>query len=95
MTSDSDSCKIEGCKRPYRAKGYCNVHYQKWRCGELPHPRYRTCVQEECHKRVFQKSLCEEHFRAHYPKLAKKLLPEAPEAAPPPEAAAPVVEASA
>ena len=24
------ACKIEKCKRPYRAKGYCNVHYKKW-----------------------------------------------------------------
>lgn len=34
-------CSIEGCRRPYKAKGYCIVHYQKWRKGELPKPRKR------------------------------------------------------
>lgn len=34
-------CKIPGCKRPYRAKGYCNVHYKQWRKGLLPKPRHK------------------------------------------------------
>ncbi len=72
------SCKIEGCKRPYRAKGYCNVHYRKWRRGELPKPRYKTCNQgskkrkkgekKECLKPVFKRGLCEEHYNAKYGK---------------------------
>ena len=42
-------CKVEGCKRTYRAKGYCNVHYKKWRRGELEaKPRYKTCCEENC-----------------------------------------------
>ena len=24
-------CKVKGCKQKYRAKGYCNKHYQKWK----------------------------------------------------------------
>jgi len=32
---------VEGCKRPYRAKGYCNVHYKQWRLGKLPKPRHK------------------------------------------------------
>src|SRR5262249_31048005 len=31
-------CSVEGCKRAYRAKGWCYFHYKKWRQGELPHP---------------------------------------------------------
>src|SRR5699024_5243090 len=23
-------CSVEGCDRPYRAKGYCQLHYQRW-----------------------------------------------------------------
>ncbi len=35
------SCSVKGCKRPYRAKGYCNVHYKKWRKGQLPKTRIK------------------------------------------------------
>ncbi len=55
-------CKVEGCKRPYRAKEYCNVHYRVWRHGELPKGRYKICTKEGCRKPRFgQGSLCEEH----------------------------------
>lgn len=70
------TCKIKGCKRPYRAKGYCNVHYQKWRKGELEKARYQTCnfgvnklkrgEKKECLKPVFRGGLCEEHYRASF-----------------------------
>ena len=57
-------CKIKGCKRPYRAKGYCTVHYNKWRKGELPKPRYKICSAEDCRKPMVRWGLCEEHFEA-------------------------------
>ncbi len=58
-------CKIEGCKRPYRAKGYCTVHYQKWRRGELEaKPRYKTCNEENCNKPLYRKGYCEQHYSA-------------------------------
>jgi len=57
------ACMVEGCKRGYRAKGYCFFHYKKWRAGELPHGRYRTCSNAECRKKTFQHGLCEEHFK--------------------------------
>lgn len=72
------SCKIKGCKRPYRAKGYCNVHYQKWRRGGLEKPRYKTCnfgvnklkrgEKKECLKKIFRGGLCEEHYQAAFNK---------------------------
>jgi hypothetical protein len=58
------ACTVEGCKRAYRAKGYCFFHYGKWQAGELPHSRYKTCSKEECRKKVLQHGLCEEHFNA-------------------------------
>ncbi len=55
-------CSVESCKRPYRAKSFCNVHYRLWRHGELPHPRYKICTKEGCRKpRALPGSLCEEH----------------------------------
>jgi len=60
-------CSVEGCKRPYRAKTYCNVHYKAWRRGEMEKhtARYKLCTKEGCKKpRAAQGSLCEEHKKA-------------------------------
>ncbi len=78
-----EKCRIEGCKRPYRAKGYCQIHYKKWRHGELPHPRYKICTAEGCRKRRSQWGLCEEHYKA------KVGVVEEPKAQPPAEGAPP------
>ena len=75
-------CKEKGCKRPYRAKGYCNVHYRLWRQGKLSKARYWTCNQEGCLKKVFQKMLCEEHYQAIWG--VKPAAEQAIEAAPAP-----------
>lgn len=56
------ACSVAGCKRPYRAKSYCFFHYKKWRQGELPHSRYRTCSKAECRKKVVKGGLCETHL---------------------------------
>ncbi len=71
-------CKIKDCKRPYRAKGYCNVHYSQWRQGELPKKRYKTCnygvkklhrgEKKECLKPIYRRGLCQEHFQAQFGK---------------------------
>src|SRR5437868_14752448 len=55
------TCKIEGCKRAYQAKGYCFFHYDKWKAGELPKARYKTCSKEGCLKKVVAHGLCAEH----------------------------------
>lgn len=79
-------CKIEKCKRPYRAKGYCNVHYKKWRHGEFPHQRYKTCHAEGCRKPMIRWGLCEEHYKAKRGADAQAapppLAPTPPDAAP-------------
>ena len=59
----SDKCSMEGCKRPYRAKGFCVTHYKLWRRGELEghKARYKTCTKEGCRKPREFGSLCAEH----------------------------------
>ena len=57
------SCRIAKCKRPYRAKGYCNVHYREWRHGKHPKRRYKICTKEACRKPRAKGSLCAEHAR--------------------------------
>ena len=61
-------CSVKDCKRPYRAKGYCYFHFKKWRQGELPHSRYRTCSKAECRKNAVKHGLCEQHFNEAYKK---------------------------
>ena len=66
------SCSVAGCKRPYRAKSYCFFHYKKWRQGELPHSRYRTCSKPECRKKVLKAGLCEQHWNEAHAKGEEK-----------------------
>jgi hypothetical protein len=68
--AEGKKCSVEGCKRPYRAKSYCFFHYKKWRQGELPHSRYRTCSKPECKAKAAQgkEGLCEKHFAEVYKK---------------------------
>lgn len=61
-------CKMKGCKRPYRAKGYCNVHYKKWRRGELGKSRYKTCSEEGCKGKAHRWGYCETHYNSHLQK---------------------------
>ena len=60
---DESHCSVDQCKRPYRAKGYCNVHYSAWRHGEVAghKTRYKICTKEACRKPRAQGSLCAEH----------------------------------
>lgn len=59
-------CSVANCKRPYRSKGYCDVHFRKWRAGEIEghKTRYKTCKEENCKKPMFKKGMCEQHFGA-------------------------------
>ena len=85
--AEAKKCKVEGCKRPFRAKGYCVTHYKKWKRGEMPHGRFRRCFTPECKSREFMRGLCKEHFDARFG--GKKGAATAPEAAAPAAAPAP------
>lgn len=80
------ACTIAGCKRAYRAKGFCFFHYSKWRRGEVEGrpARYDTCHKEACKKKIVGHGLCQEHFDAWKAsrKGAKRNAPPAPAAAP-------------
>ena len=62
-TMDAKKCSKEGCKRPYRAKGYCVTHYKLWRRGELEghKARYKLCSKEGCKKPAGRYGVCDEH----------------------------------
>jgi len=62
------TCKIAGCEKGVRGKGYCERHYRAWRRGKLPKARYRSCNAEGCLKPVVRRGLCGEHFESTYAK---------------------------
>jgi hypothetical protein len=68
--SGKKACSVAGCKRPYRAKSYCFFHYKKWRQGDLPHSRYRTCGKADCRAKTLKGGLCEKHYNETYKKEA-------------------------
>ncbi len=71
-------CQVEGCKGAYQAKGYCFFHYDKWKDGELPKARYKTCSKEGCHKKVTAHGLCAEHQKKKAGEAAPAAAPAAP-----------------
>ncbi|HMC36194.1 MAG TPA: hypothetical protein VKH65_17380 [Myxococcales bacterium] len=71
-------CGIEGCKRAYQAKGYCFFHYDKWKNGDLPRPRYKTCSKEGCLKKAVAHGVCAEHQKKKTAAPAEPATPAAP-----------------
>lgn len=62
--TDARACQVKDCKRPYRAKGYCGVHYTQWRQGGMPkHGRYKCCTEENCRQPRAQRGLCTKHWQ--------------------------------
>ena len=63
-------CEVKGCKREYRAKGYCNTHYRQWRQGAFGHRRYTACSSTSCFKPMGKNrhGFCEEHYQSYYVK---------------------------
>lgn len=77
-TPQAEHCNVEGCKREYRSKGFCALHFKKWRRGEMPKKgRYKTCVEEGCRKPRGRDGLCATHFAALRGKAAPAQSPAA------------------
>lgn len=63
------TCSIEGCERPHNAKGFCQMHYLRWRSTGDPGPadstlgksKGRTCEVDGCDKPMRSKGLCAMH----------------------------------
>ncbi len=64
----SKPCSKAGCKREYRAKGYCTAHYRMWRHGKLGKPRYTKCHDYGCTKPMGlnRHGFCEDHYTNFY-----------------------------
>lgn len=61
-------CAVEGCTRPYECKGYCALHYVRWRKGaDLLAPPLRggeprLCEVPGCDRRHMANGLCQLHY---------------------------------
>jgi hypothetical protein len=61
-TEGTAKCRVQKCKQPVRAKGYCRKHYLGWRRGKVGKKhRYRTCSKEGCRKPAVAGGVCAEH----------------------------------
>ena len=67
-----ETCRVDKCKQPVRAKGYCRKHYIGWRRGTVgADHRYKTCSKEGCRKPRKYGGLCEEHAGKGAPAAAE------------------------
>ena len=67
---DGPPCRVEGCKQPVRAKGYCRKHFMAWRRARLgAHHHYKICSKEACRKKREFGGLCPEHAGKGQPAL--------------------------
>jgi hypothetical protein len=62
------TCKVDGCEKDVRGKGYCDRHYRAWRKGKLGKARYRSCNTGGCSRPATRRGLCSEHFASAYAK---------------------------
>jgi len=81
--SNKGTCKAASCEKDVQAKGYCPRHYNQWRKGKLPKPRYKSCNAESCHKPQSRRGLCVEHFAKEFSKAPPAPAEAAPAAAAP------------
>jgi hypothetical protein len=59
-----ETCRVDKCKQPVRAKGYCRKHFLAWRRGKVGDKhRYSTCSKPECRKPATTGGRCEEHAK--------------------------------
>jgi hypothetical protein len=63
-----DRCAIDGCPRATYARGWCGMHYKRWRnTGDvragLPLRAAGPCSVEDCDRQRYARELCNTHYR--------------------------------
>lgn len=69
MSKTQRTCSIEGCDRPYEARGWCKSHYKRWwQHGDPLHVPYSSrparlpCVIAGCDRERFGHGWCRKHY---------------------------------
>lgn len=68
-------CSVSGCSRPHEARGYCSLHYRRWRNrGGDPGVKLKgpaspdgLCTVDRCGRKATARGLC----KAHYDRLKR------------------------
>lgn len=59
-------CAVEGCESQRKARGWCDMHYQRWRThGDpttLPERQVPYCAVEGCPRPTLAKGWCQMHY---------------------------------
>jgi len=71
MRKEHDTCTMEGCGRPHKARGYCQTHYMQFKRGLAPVGPIRSrvsvkpdeCAEDGCAEPVKAKGLCKAHYQ--------------------------------
>lgn len=64
------TCSVKGCQSPVKGRGWCNLHYHRWRAYGDPEalrlgpyePRGDACKVDGCLRPVKAKGLCTGHY---------------------------------
>lgn len=61
----NEGCKVPGCKKEAKAKGYCSKHYMRARKYGTPTPPeiIKLCMVEGCWNTQRARGLCTKHYQ--------------------------------
>jgi hypothetical protein len=71
MRKEHDTCTMDGCGRPHKARGYCQTHYMQFKRGVTPVGPIKVrvsikpdeCAEDGCAEPVKAKGLCKMHYQ--------------------------------
>lgn len=66
------NCSINGCEKPSWARGWCAMHWTRWRRHGSPFivhnnvgDAWLTCTQGDCHRPATDREWCHGHYEYH------------------------------
>ena len=71
MRKEYETCTMDGCDRPHKARGYCQTHYMQLKRGAPVTPQIKVrirdkppeCVEDGCNEPVKAKGYCRTHYQ--------------------------------
>lgn len=55
-------CAVEDCSRVAESRGWCSMHYERWRLGKGPRRIKKPCSVDGCDRMTKGRGLCETHY---------------------------------